>query len=73
LAAGRVLDATGNDYTVLMLVTVGLYLTAAVLTWILLAPVERRSRGHLHIGGAVPTSGRNRPASGTVPTGASEQ
>jgi len=41
LAAGRVLDASGNDYSVLMLVTVGLYLTAAVLTWVLLRPVER--------------------------------
>jgi len=53
LAAGRVLDATGNDYTVLMLSTVGLYLTAAVLTWILLSPVERRSREHIHTGGPV--------------------
>lgn len=40
LAAGRVLDATGNDYTVLMLTTVLFYLTAAVFTWVLLKPVE---------------------------------
>ena len=39
--AGRVLDATGDDYSVLMVSTVVLYLIAAVLTWFLLRPVER--------------------------------
>jgi predicted MFS family arabinose efflux permease len=42
--AGRVLDATGDDYAVLMLATVGVYLVAASLTWILLGPVERAQR-----------------------------
>ncbi|MEM6568152.1 MAG: MFS transporter [Planctomycetota bacterium] len=42
LAAGRVLDATGNDYAVLMCTTVGMYLAAATLTWVLLRDVERR-------------------------------
>lgn len=41
LAAGRVLDATGNDYAVLMCTTVAIYVVAASLTWILLRPVER--------------------------------
>jgi MFS family permease len=40
LAAGAVLDATDNDYRYLMCVTVGMYVTAALLTWILLRPVE---------------------------------
>lgn len=43
LAAGRVLDATGNDYTVLMCTTVCIYVVAAALTWLLLRPVEARS------------------------------
>ncbi|MEM9802489.1 MAG: MFS transporter [Planctomycetota bacterium] len=42
LAAGRVLDATSDDYTVLMTTTVGLYAVAALLTWTLLRGVERR-------------------------------
>ena len=42
LAAGRVLDATSDDYAVLMCTTVGLYLLAAILTWSLLRGVERR-------------------------------
>ena len=41
--AGRVLDATGDDYAVLMVSTVGLYLVAAALTFILLRPVEQGS------------------------------
>ncbi len=41
LVAGRVLDATSDDYAVLMCTTVGLYLFAAVLTWTLLRGVER--------------------------------
>ena len=39
---GRVLDATGNDYTVLLSCTVVLYGLASCSTWILLKPVERR-------------------------------
>ena len=35
------LQATGDDYTVLMLWTVGFYVVAAVLSWMLLRPVER--------------------------------
>lgn len=45
LAAGRVLDATGSNYTVLMLSTVGLYVLAAVLSWTLLSAVEERAAG----------------------------
>lgn len=41
LVAGRVLDATSDDYAVLMCTTVGLYLFAAILTWTLLRGVER--------------------------------
>lgn len=40
LAAGRVLDATGNDYAVLMCTTVAIYVCAACLTWLLLRPIE---------------------------------
>ena len=42
LAAGHILEATGGDYTILMVVTVVLYVAAAVLSWLLLTPVERR-------------------------------
>lgn len=41
LAAGAVLDATHDDYRVLMCTTVALYVTAAALTWALLRPVEK--------------------------------
>ena len=41
LAAGRVLDATNDDYAVLMCTTVGIYAVAATLTLLLLRPVER--------------------------------
>ena len=44
LAAGRVLDSTGDNYTILMLTTVGVYLLAACLSWTLLGPVEARLR-----------------------------
>lgn len=40
--AGRVLDATSDDYAVLMCTTVGFYLLAAALTWTLLRSVERQ-------------------------------
>jgi predicted MFS family arabinose efflux permease len=39
---GAILDATGDDYSILMLVTVGFYLTSSVLTYVLLLPLERR-------------------------------
>lgn len=42
LLAGRVLDATNDDYRILMLSTVGIYLVAASLNWLLLRPLERR-------------------------------
>jgi len=42
LAAGHILEATGGDYTVLMVATVVLYVAAAVLSSLLLTPVERR-------------------------------
>ncbi|MFT4538783.1 MAG: MFS family permease [Planctomycetota bacterium] len=44
LAAGHVLDATGNDYTILMLTTAGVYVVAGCLSWILLSPVETRMK-----------------------------
>jgi len=40
LSAGLVLDATGDDYAVLMCTTVGIYAAAACLTVLLLRPVE---------------------------------
>lgn len=52
LAAGRVLDATGDDYAVLMCTTVCIYLVAAVLTWALLRPVERRGEARPPTAGA---------------------
>jgi hypothetical protein len=42
LAAGHILEATKGDYTTLMVATVVLYVAAAVLSWLLLTPVERR-------------------------------
>ena len=45
LAGGWIMDATGDDYTVLICATVACYVTASTLTWALLGPVERRSRG----------------------------
>lgn len=42
LLAGRVLDTTGNDYSILMCTTVGFYVAAAVLTYVLLRSVESR-------------------------------
>ncbi|MCP3918083.1 MAG: MFS transporter [bacterium] len=45
IAAGRVLDATGDDYAVLMQTTAGLYVVAAVLSWLLLRPVEQTRVG----------------------------
>ncbi|MFT5291374.1 MAG: putative MFS family arabinose efflux permease [Planctomycetota bacterium] len=41
LIAGRVLTETNDDYSVLMLTTVGFYLLAAVLSVMLLMPLER--------------------------------
>lgn len=49
LAAGRVLDATGNDYGVLMCTTVCIYLVAAGLTWVLLRPVEGATTAPLRV------------------------
>ncbi len=42
MLAGRILDQTGGDYSALMLTTVGLYVCAAALSALLLAPVERQ-------------------------------
>ncbi|WP_419190406.1 MFS transporter [Saltatorellus ferox] len=47
LLAGRVLDTTGNDYSILMLTTVGFYATAALLTFLLLRSVEARVAGEV--------------------------
>lgn len=44
LAAGAVLDATGDDYRILMCTTVVMYGLAALLTWILLRPIEENLR-----------------------------
>lgn len=43
LLAGRVLDGTSNNYAILMLSTVAIYLCAATLNWTLLGPVERNN------------------------------
>ena len=40
LLAGRVLAATDDDYSVLMLTTIGFYLVAAVLSVVLLGPID---------------------------------
>ena len=42
LTAGHILEATGGDYSILMVATVVLYVAAAILSWLLLTPVERR-------------------------------
>jgi MFS family permease len=42
LTAGHILEATGGNYSILMVATVVLYVAAAVLSWLLLTPVERR-------------------------------
>jgi len=71
LAAGRVLDATDDDYAVLMCTTVALYLLAALLTWTLLRNVERRvareaARGEQPF--AAPDNGdKSRQAGGATP------
>ncbi|MCH2104146.1 MAG: MFS transporter [Planctomycetes bacterium] len=42
VVGGAILDSTGNDYSVLMLTTVGFYTVSSVLTYVLLLPLERR-------------------------------
>lgn len=42
---GRLLDATDNDYAVLMCTTVVLYVAASASTWWLLGPLDPRLRG----------------------------
>jgi MFS family permease len=42
LAAGHILEATGGNYSILMTATVVLYVAAAILSNLLLTPVERR-------------------------------
>jgi len=41
ILAGRTLDATGDDYTVLMCTTVVFYVVAALTSWLLLRSVEQ--------------------------------
>ena len=48
---GRVLDATDNDYRLLLSCTVVLYGLASLTTWILLKPVEERGQ---HATGFIP-------------------
>lgn len=52
LAAGHVLQSTGDDYMVLMVSTAGLYVLAATLTWVLLRPVEEGTRSRPEGAGA---------------------
>lgn len=42
VVGGAILDSTGNDYSVLMLTTVGFYTVSSVLSYVLLLPLERR-------------------------------
>ena len=42
VVGGAILDSTGNDYSVLMLTTVGFYTVSSLLTYVLLLPLERR-------------------------------
>ena len=44
LIGGRVLESTGNDYAVLMYVTIGFYVTASATMWFTLRPVEAGTR-----------------------------
>ena len=39
---GAILDMTENDYSILMLTTVGFYAVSSALTYVLLLPLERR-------------------------------
>ena len=44
---GRILDATGNDYAILMCATVVLYAGASIATYVLLGPLDPRVRGRI--------------------------
>jgi predicted MFS family arabinose efflux permease len=42
VVGGAILDSTGDDYSLLMLTTVGFYVVSSILTYVLLLPLERR-------------------------------
>ena len=42
VVGGAILDSSGNDYSILMLTTVGFYVLSSILTYVLLLPLERR-------------------------------
>jgi predicted MFS family arabinose efflux permease len=42
VVGGAILDSTNNNYSLLMLTTVGFYVVSSILTYVLLLPLERR-------------------------------
>ena len=50
VVGGAILDSTGNDYSVLMLTTVGFYIVSSLLTYVLLLPLERRHDEEMRAG-----------------------
>ena len=42
VVGGAILDSSGDDYSILMLTTVGFYVLSSILTYVLLLPLERR-------------------------------
>ena len=42
VVGGAILDSSGDDYSLLMLTTVGFYVLSSILTYVLLLPLERR-------------------------------
>ena len=51
VVGGAILDSTGDDYSVLMLTTVGFYTLSSILTYVLLLPLERRHDEEMGAGG----------------------
>jgi MFS family permease len=42
VVGGAILDSTDNNYSLLMMTTVGFYVVSSILTYVLLLPLERR-------------------------------
>ena len=42
VVGGAILDSSGDDYSLLMMTTVGFYVLSSILTYVLLLPLERR-------------------------------
>jgi predicted MFS family arabinose efflux permease len=50
VVGGAILDSTGDDYSVLMLTTVGFYTLSSILTYVLLLPLEQRHDEEMRAG-----------------------